>query len=316
MIGLDPLTTWREETGRKFLSLDFAPVGDQPFRFSIEPIAVSDDVRICRIRNSPGFSFRDKALAASSNLDTLGFVYSLSGRLGIQQQGQEMQLLRGQPIMLDNGIPRHTGSSSSSNRITIIVERKHIFGPDCGQGPLFDSPWSRPSQALLLLQRYIAMLRASPLGSSSQQLTTLSCQHVLALLRAAAAEQLAHRRDSNGAEDLSGARVRLAQADIRDNHADPELTVDAVAGRLGISARQLQRLFEQAGIKFTESVNDLRLESVHQALTSPQSSSRTVLDIALAAGFSDVSHFNRLFKRRFDATPKALRSRGQNGGNA
>lgn len=316
MLRNDPLTKWREETGRNLLSLDFAPVGDGPFNFSIEPIAISDGVRICRMRHSPGYSFRDKALAANSNLDTVGLVYSLSGIYSIQHQGRQTRLQRGQPMLLDHGIPRHTGSNGPSNRIAIIVERQRVFGPDSVQGPLFDNPWSRPSQALRLLQRYVAMLRADPPGSSSRQLTALSCQHVLELLRAAAAEQLARSRSGNDAEDLSGARLALAQADIRTNHADPELTVDAVAGRLGISTRQLQRLFEQAGIRFTENVNEMRLKSAHEALTNPESSNHTVLDIALAAGFSDVSHFNRLFKRRFDATPRALRSRGRNGFDA
>ena len=138
---------------------------------------------------------------------------------------------------------------------------------------------------------------------------------MLELIRASAAEQLERRACGSEPENLSGARLRLAQADIRSNHTDPELTVHAVAARLGISTRLLQRMFEQSGIRFTECVNELRLKSVHDALADPRMSGRSVLDIAMDAGFSDVSHFNRLFKRRFDATPRALRSRDHNGVN-
>ena len=33
-----------------------------------------------------------------------------------------------------------------------------------------------------------------------------------------------------------------------------------------------------------------------------------IIDIAFAAGFGDVSHFNRLFRRRFGQTPSGVRA--------
>ena len=314
MLRNDPLTKWREELGRTYLSLDFEPVGDDPFEYTIQPIAASDTVRAIRVRTSPGYTFRDKALVTSSNQGTVGFCYSLTGSYTFHNQRREGRLGRGQPTLFDNSIVRHTGSNGPSDRICIIVEQKHVISSGSDHDLLVDNPWLRPSPALRLLQRYVAMLMAGPPGGSSPQLAALACQHVLELMRASAAEQL-ERRATSGAEpeDLSGARLRVAQADIRDNHTDPELTVDAVAARLGLSTRQLQRLFEQAGIRFTECVNELRLTSAHDALADPRMRGRSVLDIAMDAGFSDVSHFNRQFKRRFDSTPRAVRSRGHNG---
>jgi len=39
-------------------------------------------------------------------------------------------------------------------------------------------------------------------------------------------------------------------------------------------------------------------------------------EIALAAGFGDVAHFNRLFRRRFGETPSGARTTGARNGRA
>ncbi len=36
--------------------------------------------------------------------------------------------------------------------------------------------------------------------------------------------------------------------------------------------------------------------------------SRKIADIAAAAGFNDLSYFNRTFRRHYDATPSAMRA--------
>jgi AraC-like DNA-binding protein len=42
-------------------------------------------------------------------------------------------------------------------------------------------------------------------------------------------------------------------------------------------------------------------------LTDPRYAGATVSAIAFAAGFGDLSHFNRNFRRRFGATPSDVR---------
>jgi AraC-like DNA-binding protein len=94
---------------------------------------------------------------------------------------------------------------------------------------------------------------------------------------------------------------------------EPELSVAAVAEAQGISPRYLQRLIQSAGTTFTGHVNELRLQRAFSLLTEARSTERRIADIALDAGFSDISHFIRLFRSRFGDTPSGVRAQRNKG---
>jgi AraC-like DNA-binding protein len=124
-----------------------------------------------------------------------------------------------------------------------------------------------------------------------------------------AALALGANRDTqqNALSAVAAARLAAALAHIADSFVKPGLTVEAVARRQGISRRYLQRLLDQSGTSFTARVNELRLQKAFALLTNEQQRKRRISDIALEAGFSDISHFNRLFCARFGDTPRGLR---------
>jgi AraC-like DNA-binding protein len=83
--------------------------------------------------------------------------------------------------------------------------------------------------------------------------------------------------------------------------------VNEVALRQGITARYIHMLFESEGVTFSEYVRDQRLTRAHNVLSDRHSSGPTIAAIAYAAGFGDLSYFNRCFRRRFGATPSQVR---------
>jgi transcriptional regulator GlxA family with amidase domain len=52
-----------------------------------------------------------------------------------------------------------------------------------------------------------------------------------------------------------------------------------------------------------------RLERAAQLLDADKGQNRKIADIALEAGFADLSHFNRAFRRHFGDTPSNMRAR-------
>jgi AraC-like DNA-binding protein len=106
---------------------------------------------------------------------------------------------------------------------------------------------------------------------------------------------------------LRAARLREALAVIEARFADPALSTEMVARALGLSRRYLNTLLLESGRTFAERVLELRLQKACAMLSDIRNDASKVSDIALAAGFNDVSYFNRRFRARFGASPTQYR---------
>jgi AraC-like DNA-binding protein len=89
---------------------------------------------------------------------------------------------------------------------------------------------------------------------------------------------------------------------------DPKLTTPAVAARLGITPRYLRKLLEATGKSFSKHLMDKRLERAAALLRDPQQRDTRIAAVAYACGFSDLSYFNRVFRRRYGLTPSRMRA--------
>lgn len=87
--------------------------------------------------------------------------------------------------------------------------------------------------------------------------------------------------------------------------AEP-LSRTAMANRLGLSARQLDRLF-RAHLDSTYQQQYLSMRLAHARLLLQQSA-LPVMQIAVACGFSSATHFSRCCRERFGLTPRQVRA--------
>jgi AraC-like DNA-binding protein len=67
-------------------------------------------------------------------------------------------------------------------------------------------------------------------------------------------------------------------------------------------------LFEEAGTTFSDFALERRLDAARSMLTSPRYATWSITSIAFEAGFGDLSHFNRRFKRRYFMAPSDMRA--------
>jgi transcriptional regulator GlxA family with amidase domain len=95
-------------------------------------------------------------------------------------------------------------------------------------------------------------------------------------------------------------RVRRALSLIERN-LDAPLRAETIATSVGLSRRQLERLFlAQVGTGIQHYSRDLRTS---YGLWLLLRTTRPITDVALECGFSDSSHFNRTFHAAFGVTP-------------
>lgn len=93
-------------------------------------------------------------------------------------------------------------------------------------------------------------------------------------------------------------------------HLAQDLKLDDLAEKLSLPPKTLSILLNVHYKKnFCEFINHYRIKEAASILSGPQSKEKTVLDIAMEAGFNSKSAFNRSFKKETGLTPLKYRQR-------
>lgn len=89
---------------------------------------------------------------------------------------------------------------------------------------------------------------------------------------------------------------------------DPELTLGDLAAQLESTPHKVSELLNaRLGQTFYDFVNGYRVEEVQRRIASGENRTRTMLTLALDAGFASKSTFNQAFKSRTGQTPSAYK---------
>jgi transcriptional regulator GlxA family with amidase domain len=95
---------------------------------------------------------------------------------------------------------------------------------------------------------------------------------------------------------------------LMEQNISRPLGTDAIASRLNISKRQLQRLFvSETGDSIQKFYRTMRLS---YGLWLVGNTGRSITDIAQECGFSDTAHFSRAFRLTFNKKPSEYRRSG------
>ncbi len=185
----------------------------------------------------------------------------------------------------------HFGRMVATRPLDVVETRFAHEAPadDSPHSRHFRSPmvWNAPHSALVLERDSFE----APLAKADP--------HLLAYFEKQA-DDLAKRHKS---EEALSARVQRIVVKVLPS-GPPAL--ENVARQLGISARSLRRHLAEEETSFQGLVEETRSDLAKRYLQDPR---LTVSEIAFLVGFSDLSPFQRAFRRWTDLTPGAFRER-------
>jgi AraC-like DNA-binding protein len=110
--------------------------------------------------------------------------------------------------------------------------------------------------------------------------------------------------------DVAGASNfhRICQA-IELQLGDGDLSLQQISDLQHVSTRYVQKLFQQAGMSFSQYLRQRRLEHCRADLGSTAYRNLSISEICFRWGFNDAAHFSRAFRADYDITPRAYRQK-------
>jgi AraC-like DNA-binding protein len=293
---------WREEFGRCIVHADIEPSSDVPFQAE----ATLQAVQGLRTLAWHGSAMRFKRSQANivDGDDSIGIVVCSPSRSKLSQRGREIEFIAGDAVALLHSEPAIV-TYTEGLQFGLSVPRDALTTRVTNADNLTMRLISRRTEALRLLMSYLkSALKEGALAAP--KLRDAIVTHIHDLVALAISERAPLGESSASA--VVAARHSAVLDHIATHFQNPELSLEAVARCQGISPRYLQQLMTSSGMSFTECVNELRLQRAFALLIAPHGSAQRISDIALDVGFSDISHFNRLFRTRFGVSPRCVRN--------
>lgn len=192
----------------------------------------------------------------------------------------------------------------------MLVIPRAALSPLLARGRLrrpFQLPGASPLGSLLGAAMDAAMAQAPLLADELGEAVLRNLCGLVALACGTADDGPEHGQDFARSAQLAAIKRHV------DLHLpDPGLTPASAAAALGISARQLHRLFEPSGSTFARYVLRQRLLRCRDTIAGATGGGRSVIDIAFGWGFNSMATFYRAFASEFGGSPSELRAATRN----
>jgi AraC-like DNA-binding protein len=238
---------------------------------------------------------RTSAMIRANRRDHFTLTVMREGSLRGLADGTPFEIGPGIPLLIDHSRPCEIIASRA--RSMVIVLPRNLLG--AGQGADAHGPLPASAETVLFTTYLAALSVALP---ALHPAAALPAARALCELLAACLPSATSRRE---ARLLRSHALRSRLLAYVEAHLEETLSVDRLCADLAVSRSALYRTVEGDG-GIAGLVRTARLEWVHRAI-SDRTETRTIQQIAHAAGFSDDPRFSRVFHATFGYTAAELR---------
>jgi AraC-like DNA-binding protein len=297
----DRFPVFCEEMFRHIVGADIAKIGPEPFRGALD-LRRAGAVGIANISVTTA-SISRHANHVSDGDDDVVIQLWQRGLAGMTQGKHEHCVKSHEGLIIDNAIPARVCTKGPSRFWSLSIPRDRITASR-SEVTRFAGTKLADELALRLLFGYLEETIAE--GLEGHRTAQLFGDHLVELAALALGGEPRRLAQEGG---IRTARRSAILREIERRSGDQSLNAAVIAVSLGVTPRYVHLLLEETGKSFTYHVLERRLEKAAALLRDPlwRTRTRKIADIAAESGFTDLSYFNRAFRRRFGGTPSDIR---------
>ncbi|MBM3527597.1 MAG: AraC family transcriptional regulator [Alphaproteobacteria bacterium] len=282
------------------MELDFVNRSQRAFSATVRNFGA---VRVARVRGGAS-TFKRASRHRADGRDLVSIVISGGGRFCLEGKDEDRHYSGCGAAVLESREESVLHCLEDSDAWTLVMDRAPLDPLLAGIRAPLQRCIQGDNAAMCLLDGYLKVL----FSVESYDDRTLVSRHIRDLALSAlglCGDAQAYVREGGVRE----ARLQTVLDRLARDAAEPGLDPAAFAARLDLSPRYLHRLLEPTGRSFNEHLLKCRLERASAMLRDPHCSEMKIAEVAAKAGFSDISHFNRSFRRAYGDTPIGVRVR-------
>jgi len=293
-----PFGSWADDLANAFVQLEPRKIIEHPFQGSISRTDAAP-IQISRVTATKHRVLRLRSHIARSSDDLCFINLQLEGVGRYAQRGHELICGPGDLAVADTTEPFEIANSRDFQLFCFAVPR-HLLPRNFSERPRLTLSATEGGRALSRTLAGYAELCLSLQAPS--EMAALSGAHIVDLIFHATGVL------ADGLSERTNAPVLLSMMldHIDRNSDDPNISAATLARKFHCSERYVHKLFSETGRSVGEHVTGKRILVCTRNLLDNYKN-KTIAEIAFAAGFRDISHFNRLFKRANGATPREFR---------
>jgi AraC-like DNA-binding protein len=292
---------WENHNARSLIGLGCRTINDASLEATEYNLELPE-VQFAHVSGNPHVVERTNRHISATPADAVVVYFNLEGEsFFYHRDGCEM-LRPGQAILHDADEPFMRGFSHGLQELALKVPRT-VFSEISGRNGLgkpqvfdFRGTGAVNSHASALVDLMKSALTARE--SDGQLVESAALGLLRALIKGVGPD--------HGLGHFSAAKAFIAQ-----RFRDPQLSAAHISSAIGISERQLSRIFAAEGISVPRFILNERLEAARRTLTVPNAARQPLGQLAAGLGFSSQAHFSRAYKDHFGMTP--LEDRQLNG---
>ena len=259
------------------------------------------DVMLADIAGNAHVVERTPKLARSAPKDSVFASLLIEGEAAFLHENGCVPATAGDLVIYETRQPYLFGFSSSMRQLLVDVPRQAFTEACLPAGVPVPMRFGRESAHEGALLSSLRTLLDDLVGLRGDGGPDETRRTLLELIRLLTVER-------SGGSASATTHLIVAKEHIERRLHDPRLDAAEVAGVLGISVRQLARVFETAGTTATRHILERRLQRAKAELGAPDAAETRIVDVAYRWGFSSHARFARAFHHRFGHTPSEARS--------